>query len=240
MARERYLVGVSEEELQYTSPSSPLTPKEKWQNIWYHHKWGILGCVFGVVVATVLIVQLLTRVKPDYYITMAVTRYMPEAVTEAWKEDLLPYAKDLNGDGKVSIQMQALNVQKDDEYTQIGINNRQAMMAQFAAGDVMIFAFAPSFYESFVGNMEGDFSFFVPLGVEGDGLVNDGTAFSFDLSAFAKTQWPEYSEEEIEALLPDDLLVGVRVVTETAKDEQKQSQYEHLALLRRYITKTKP
>ena len=240
MARERYLVGVSDEELQYTSPSTPLTPKGKWQNMWYHHKWGILGGTFALVVATVLIVQLVTRVKPDYYITMATTSYIPEAVTDAWKEELLPYGKDLNGDGKVSIQLQAFNVQKDDEYTQLGVNNRQAIMAQLAAGDVMIFAFAPSFYESFIGGMEDGFSFFVPLGIEHEGIQKNDTAFAFDLSGFAKQQWPDYTEEEIEALLPDDVLVGVRVVTESAKDEQKQAQHEHLELLRRYITKTKP
>ena len=34
MAREMYLVGVSEDELKKTDPETPKTPKKKWENFW--------------------------------------------------------------------------------------------------------------------------------------------------------------------------------------------------------------
>lgn len=235
MARERYLVGVSEEELQYTDRSTKLTPKGKWENMWYHHKWGILGTLFGVVVATVLIVQLLTRVTPDYQICLATSTYLPEPIVEALEKALLPYAEDVNGDGETAVQIQALNVQRDDDYTQTGVNNRQALIAQIAAGDVMIFGFSPSFQQSFVAEMEDGFSFFTPLGAQGDTVSEDGTYLSFDLVAFAQSVWPDYPKEQIEEMIPEGLSIGVRVISDGAKDEHKESQQRHLALLRRYL-----
>ena len=235
MARERYLVGVSEEELQYTDRSTKLTPKGKLENLWYHHKWGILGGLFGVVVAAVLIVQLITRVDPDYRICMATSTYIPEPIVEELKKALLPYAEDVNGDGKVSVQIQALNVQKDDDYTQVGVNNRQAVIAQIAAGDVMIFAFSPSFQESFVASMEDGFSFFVPLGVQHETVSENGTYISFDLPTFVQSVWSDYPKEQIEEMVPEGLSIGVRVVSDDAKEEHKLSQQQHLELLRRYI-----
>ncbi|MBQ6830335.1 MAG: hypothetical protein IJO59_04335 [Clostridia bacterium] len=237
MARERYLVGVSEEELQYTDRSTQLTPKGKLENIWYHHKWGILGGVFAVIVAAVLIVQLITRVTPDYSICIAASTYIPEPIVEELEKALLPYAEDVNGDGEVAVQIQALNVQKEDEYTQVGVNNRQAVIAHIAAGDVMIFAFSPSFYNSFIAGMtaEEDFSFFTALGAEGETVAEDGTYFTFDLSAFAQSVWSDYPKEQIDEMLPEPLVIGVRYVDASAKDEHKQAQQRHLELLRRFL-----
>ena len=235
MARERYLVGVSEEELQYTDRSTKLTPKGKLANMWYHHKWGILGTLFGVVVATVLIVQLVTRVNPDYCICMATSSYIPEPIVEELEKAFLPYAEDLNGDGETVVQIQALNVQRDDEYTQVGINNRQAVIAHIAAGDVMIFAFSPSFQQSFVAEMEDGFSFFTPLDVQGETVSESGTYFSFDLVSFAQSVWPDYPREQIEEMIPEGLSVGVRTIAEGVKDEHKQAQQQHLELLRRFL-----
>lgn len=236
MARERYLVGVSEEELQYRpSPSAPMTPKGKLQNIWYHYKWAILGGLFGIVVLTVLIVQMITKEKPDYQICMATTTLVPEAVVEKLEEALSACGDDLNGDGEVVVQIQALNVQTDEEYTQIGVNNRQALIAQVAAGDVMLFAFAPDYYESFSANFEEGFSFFAPLGVEHTLVTEDGCNFVWDLGAFAKELWPAYSLEEIEKMLPDDVIIGVRAVNDDASAAKKEKQQQYLDLLRKYL-----
>ena len=39
MARDMYLVGVSEDELKPDpKPEGPKTPKGKWDNYWYHYK----------------------------------------------------------------------------------------------------------------------------------------------------------------------------------------------------------
>jgi len=56
------LAGVDPEELKPESKSQgPRTPRSRWENFWYHYKWAFWGCLFGVVVLTVLVVQLVTR-----------------------------------------------------------------------------------------------------------------------------------------------------------------------------------
>lgn len=236
MARERYLVGVSEEELQYKpSAPAPMTPKGKLENIWYHYKWAILGGVFAVVVLVVLVAQVITKEKPDYQLTMAVTVPLPDAVIDKMEETLAACGEDLNGDGEVLVQIQALNVQTDERYTQTGVANRQAIFAQIAAGDVMMFAFASDFYESFSANLEEGVSFFAPLGTEHELVSEDGCTFVWDLAVFAKQLWPEYSVEEIEKTLPDDLFVGVRATGEKATENKKSVQQQCLELLCNYL-----
>ena len=54
MARDMYLVGVSEDELKPDpKPEGPKTPKGKWDNYWYHYKWHTLGAI-AVVVGSIL------------------------------------------------------------------------------------------------------------------------------------------------------------------------------------------
>ena len=54
MARDMYLVGVSEDELKPDpKPEGPKTPKGKWDNYWYHYKWHTLGAIAVVVVCNI-------------------------------------------------------------------------------------------------------------------------------------------------------------------------------------------
>ena len=46
MAREWLLRGVDPEELKKEEVVVDETPKSKWDNFWYHHKWTFWGCFF--------------------------------------------------------------------------------------------------------------------------------------------------------------------------------------------------
>ena len=46
MAREWLLRGVDPEELKRDTEIIPETPKSKWENFWYHHKWTFWGVLF--------------------------------------------------------------------------------------------------------------------------------------------------------------------------------------------------
>ena len=68
MARERYLRGISEEELRPDPKPivQPQTPKSWLENFWYHHKVGIMIVSVTLFALIVIIVQTVTRVRPDY------------------------------------------------------------------------------------------------------------------------------------------------------------------------------
>ena len=78
MARERYLVGVDIEELKREKPEqAPQTPRSKWQNFWFYHKWKVLTVAVVAVVAGVFIYQFATRVEPDYSLIIVTQKQVP-------------------------------------------------------------------------------------------------------------------------------------------------------------------
>ena len=79
LAREMYLVGVSEEELRPDpKPEGPKTPRGKWENFWYHYKWYVAAAAFALFVIGVIVWEAVTKVEPDYRVAL-VTK---EAVSE--------------------------------------------------------------------------------------------------------------------------------------------------------------
>lgn len=237
MARERYLVGVSKEELEYKPPAPPpMTPKGKLQNIWYHYKWAIIGGVFAVIVLTVLIVQAVTREKPDYRICMATMGYLPDSVVEALEETLEQYGEDLNGDGEVMVSIQALNVSLEEGgNNQLSMANRQAVFAHIAARDVPIFAFDAEYYAELSANLDAGLSFFEPLDTAQPAVSEDGTSFSWDILSFAKERWPDVVSEDWDEVLPTDLVVGVRAIGDSLPESEETAHREAVELLQKYL-----
>ncbi len=83
----------------------PKTPKEKWQNYWYHFKWHTIGGMALIIVLAVMIVQCASRESYDF-ITIVYTRSAIESGRmEKIEEYIEQYAEDIDGDGKVSVQV---------------------------------------------------------------------------------------------------------------------------------------
>lgn len=244
MARERYLVGVSKEELEYKPPAPPpMTPKDKLQNIWYHYKWAILGGAFGLFVLIVLTVQAVTRDEADYYVCMGAMTYIPDAVVEQMEQALAAHGTDLNGDGQVLVTIQNLNVSLEDStltgtgtgMMQTGMVNRQAIFAHIAARDMNIYIFDPEYYASLETAMEDGARFFEPLGTEHAAISEDGTWFTWDLYAFAKQAFPDTDLSSWKGLLPEDMIVGVRAMRTEAGEEEQEITQAALTMLKGYL-----
>lgn len=172
MARERYLVGVDPEELKKKPMvSEPQTPRGKWENFWYHYKWLTIGIVIAVIIGVILLCHTLTRTKPDYFICMVTSSEVSIDSDSRLEELLTPYATDRNGDGKVIVEIQCLNVGAG-ESNDILISNQQGVLGHIAARDVDIWAIDPNsiFYKESLPNMaNGDVeSWFYPLNEKGD------------------------------------------------------------------------
>lgn len=231
MARERYLVGISKEELQRKpeEPREPMTFREKLDNLWYHHRALILFSLFLVAAAIFVIVQTVTQVRPDYRICMGAMTYVPDEVVVAMEQALEAHATDVNGDGKVSVEIQCLNVAPEQAMsnTLAGVG-RQSVMAHIAARNVAIFAFAPEYYEVIEGMMQEGSTFFLPIN-------GDETYFNWNVLEFSHTVWDGISEE-IEQLIPTDLYIGVRNMGSDLPEDEREMVDTAVALLQRYFT----
>lgn len=229
MARERYLVGVSQEELKYTPPpQTPMTPKGWFSNLWYHHKWGLIIGSFTLAAVTVIVLQMILRVKPDYQLCMATDGFVPESVITYLETELATCGTDLNGDGTVVVSIQSLNISPEHNYT-LASTNQQALTAHYVARDVSFFAFSPNYYQNTLCPLMEGQSFFVPLGVTADGMSEDGTYWNWKNSPLLK--------EQTMTGAPQQLYFGVRSFGENPKKTEEKQSAESLTLLQSFIQK---
>ena len=180
MARDMYLVGVSEDELKPDpKPEGPKTPKGKWDNYWYHYKWHTLGAIAVVVVLAVLIVQMVTKNEPDYTLNIVTEKPLAQPVLNWLKAELEVYGQDLDGDGYVEVRIDNLYM-SDSTQSGMAMANAQKLTVHMGAGDALFFAFEPKYYEQYVKNNEKDgFRFFTKLDVADDNLLEDGRVWNW-------------------------------------------------------------
>ena len=229
MARERYLVGVSEEELRPDpKPEGPKTPKGKLENYWYHYKWHTIGGLFAAIVLIVTIGSMLSRNDPDYTLLMVTQNYYSEVAYDKLEAELSKYGSDLDGDGVVEVSIQPIYL--NDTGSEMGLAQRTKLTAHLAAGDIMFFAFdAKSFEETIISQQTDDFRFFAPLDVPSDAINTEQNYYNWKSDAVR-------GDEAIKTL-PEDLYFGVRVASGTAKKGVEMNE-QCMALLKAFITKT--
>lgn len=230
MARERYLVGVSKEELEYTPPPPPpSTPKGKLENFWYHYKWATIGVLFAAVVLTMLIVQVVTKERPDYQVCLAAPQEMSSVAVQRLEDELEKLAVDRNGDGEVLVRIQAMNI--SDQAGSYGYANKQALMAHIAARDVQLFIFDPTYYNnSLVAAMTDGTTFFTKLSSAANGMSEDGTYWNWK-------NCPLLSETEfaLAGAVPEELYFGVRQIWSGASEKEQAEHRDTVALLEAFI-----
>lgn len=205
MAREMYLVGVDESELQPPpKPEPPKGFKGKWANFWYHYKWVTLISLFAVVVLTVILVQMLTQEKEDYRLALVTEKVVPTTVLEELEAELAAYGKDLNGDGKVLVSVENLYIGGQD---QMAMANQQKFILYLSAGDPMFFAFDDYAFQNRVksieSNEEEDIVFFDELPFASEDINTEENYWDWVNAPFIQ-------DEERKKLIPEHLYFGVR------------------------------
>lgn len=114
MARERYLLHEGEEAIhQPEAEIKPNTRKEKWQNFWYYHKWHVWVGTALILVAAFLVHDMTSAVKPDYQVTLITQRTISSGGTDALEKAMEKYGQDLNGDGKIVVQVNQSMIGED-------------------------------------------------------------------------------------------------------------------------------
>lgn len=221
MAREMLLAGVDPEELKHKeSPQGPQTPQSKWDNFWYHHKWTFWGILFGVVVLTVLVAQLVTRDPADYTI-MLVTKdsYMDEQL-KAMEMLMTPYAEDIDEDGKVEVDVQ--NCFLGEQGTQTYLSGIQRIQAHLMTGDRLFFIWEPNVYKKFTKSLtnitEDDYEFLTTLPFEASDIVEEGKAWDWVNDPRQEAEVFKMLPAELYDPLPKNLYFTVRYTSGTAEN----------------------
>lgn len=116
---------------------------------------------------------------------------------------------------------------------QLSAVNQQKFTATMFAGDTLFFVFLRIIIGDYLlKNLEdSDTAFFDQLGVEGEGVSEDGRTWSWKGASFL--------QDESMKGAPEELIFGVRSASGSAGGKQSQQTHDEcLELLRAYITKT--
>lgn len=110
MAREGYLVNSGEDtihdpEAERKAEEEARTPKGRWQNFWFYHTKHVIIAILAAGIAAYSIASALNTVKPDYSIGLLTTTVYPDNVVDALSAEMEKYGQDLNGDGKVVVEI---------------------------------------------------------------------------------------------------------------------------------------
>ena len=181
----------------------PRTKKEKIKNIWYHDKWLIIGGFLLTVFLAVMITQCATKPKYDLEVVLyAKTAIMDDSLPEIEKY-LEEKCDDLNGDGKVKIQVINCSFNsnsKDTQYTYTMSSKLQAILA--ADANALLFITDDEGYKYL--NSISDSSIFEKEKI----LLNDKFYKRCDVSKLAK--------------LPENLTISCRAVGNTTVSKDKK------------------
>ncbi len=228
MARERYLVGVSEDELrpEPSRQTAPQTPRSWLENFWYHHKVGVLVGGFILFALIVLIEQTVNRERPDYTVVLVTKQaYLSEEVTY-FENVLKTYGKDVNGDGEVIVQMSNLYFGGGGTVQNANI---QALQARLLTGDTLLYVFEPQYAARMTAvGRDGAHCFLTALPWQMTGMSEDGLSWNWAADE-RHTQDPVLKE------FPSELCFGVRY----AQPDSEQSAAEYaacVALIEAYAT----
>ena len=213
MARERYLLGVSEEELRPDPVVSqmPQTPRSWLENFWYHHKVGVLVGAFSLFALIIVIGQIVTRERPDYKAVLVTENaLMPEQVTY-FEQFLVPYGEDVNGDGEVVVQITALHLGGKVYSNQDA--NAQALQMHLISGDTLLYIYESQYSERLTAvGRDNAHCFLEPLSLTALGMSEDGLCWSWAGDARRK-------EDPVLKDYPEQLCFGVR----SAKTDDEES-----------------
>lgn len=135
---------------------STLTKSEARRNWWDYHKRPLLAGAVLALAAIWLIVDAVTQVRPDYQAAYVGQQPLSEEDAALWQERLAGLGRDLNGDGRVVIQLnQYPAAEGQDAMYAYAANVKLA--ADLSAFDSYIFLLEdPEAFEAEFGILEKD------------------------------------------------------------------------------------
>ncbi len=143
MASYRYERDIDPKDLVQEKPRE-LTPAEARANWWHYHWYYVALVLVALLAAGYFFWQKTTTVEPDYTVTV-VGRAQPEqSFLDAIEAELTPLAEDVNGDGKIKIEVKPvwldLRISDNDaDLRQLMESSQEKLNADFYLCQSMIF-----------------------------------------------------------------------------------------------------
>lgn len=129
---------------QTPEPPREYTKKEKAANWWHYHWMAVVVAVLVVVFGVWIIKDTVFQTRPDVQVAYVGTSDLPTDTVTALQDALTPFCTDLNGDGKVVVQVDsytvdfdAANENTDAYYQMAGVTRLSAELA--SGGKTYIF-----------------------------------------------------------------------------------------------------
>ena len=115
-------------------PPKEYTKKEKAQNWWHYHKFIVLGVVAAILVVAWFIKDTVFQTRPQDVQIGYIGQYdLPADTVTALQDALTPYCTDLNGDGKVVVQVNSYTVDFNAENDNSDAYNQMAGVTRLSA-----------------------------------------------------------------------------------------------------------
>ena len=243
MASYQYTRDIKPEDLQPEAPRE-YTKKEKWANWWDYHLRTVLIVGFFVAMGLWMLFDVLTKVEPDYTVTIISPGGVPAAVTDALSDALIPYAQDLNGDGKVVVECVSCNLNLSTTEEQMAGAN--PLFAQDAVQSYDNMAAATTLSGDFQSNRSYIFLLYDPAGVARytqsiaylDGSTPPDIAAD-DEQALANVDWYNMVYRWTDCPVLAGLELGEYTDPLSGEVYPVASQLEHLYVARRTVTSEK-
>lgn len=223
MARERYLRGISEEELRPDPKpiQQPQTPKSWLENFWYHHKVGVIVGGFTLIALVILIVHTVTRERPDYTAVLVTENALLSEEVAYLEQVLAEYGEDVNGDGEIVVQINNLFL-GGKQYANQDVN-AQSLQVQLITGDTLLYLYEPMYEERLTAvGRDNAHCFLTELPFSAEGVRDNKLSWN----------WAGHTRREQDVVFetfPRDLCFGVRYAV--PDDEESAAEYAQVTKL---------
>ena len=114
-------------------PPKQYTKKEKAENWWHYHKMIVLAVVLGIIAVAWIVKDVAFQTRPDVQIGYIGRYDLPEDTVTALQDALTPYCTDLNGDGKVVVQVNSYTVDFNAESNNADAYSQMAGVTRLSA-----------------------------------------------------------------------------------------------------------
>lgn len=216
------------------------SPRRLWlENFWYHYKWHSIAALFVIIVATIIAVQMCTRVTYDSYIVYAGNYEIKKTSSAAspygeMLKSLGKVSEDFDGDGEINVSFKNLFVVNDAERDELleGTYNmevNEALVREdtetldslIVYSDYYIFFLSERLFLEY--EAEGEGNMFVCT----DRYIDSGSSYEYAGEARTGIYLRSLGISELPTLcdLPEDTVVCLRYINEFKK-KQSEEKYE--------------
>lgn len=151
---------------QEKAETAPLTAKQKVSNFFYYYKWVIIIAAVVIALAAYLIVQTVTREKPDINVMVAATARGSELVIRSSQAETAfeRFCPDFNGDGKIHVGITSIDLSAEQSDGQYYITQMMLFDNELADGEWCIIVSDEQFFDYMLEEVGVLTDAFLPIG----------------------------------------------------------------------------